>query len=601
MAIKQEAAAQFARRPLAPGLGCLAAGSDGYERTEGLGARREPTKPTGRDNEPKVSHLNSALMHCAILCGMKPIALNTYDFPELRRAGQVYVDKTAWLHTLIADPNSKFFFISRPRRFGKSLMISTLQAIFEGRKELFEDLAIAKTDYDWEPHRVLRFDFSKLSVKSEKLFDEDLRLAVKDAVQLAGLKEIPPDRRTAGQIFDYAMTRLSQMYGPLVILIDEYDAPISHALTRSVELAEAIRVSLAGFYILLKGCMSSIRFLMATGVTKFNQASLFSALNNIKDLSMDEGYADMLGYTEEELTACFDGYMRRHAERMGLPYETYRAELKRWYDGYRFSPKSFAHVYNPVAIAMALTSKPDETGNADTFEQTWTTTGPTSLLTYSVKRGDLLQIQPDEDLPVQPALLGAVTDLSAINAKAILFQAGYLTLADPKPDRKGLWLAVPNEEVRRDYEALYLNQIVRRPDGEWQSDFREALLKGRPEDALPLLKDLFAGLPYSPTESILEANYRRLMMVLFPGYERRAEEPNSAGKRSDLVLTFPDYVYVIEFKNTATDTADSAIAQIKDRGYAKPYLHSGKTVYAMGLAFDPKDRTLKDAKAERLS
>ena len=531
---------------------------------------------------------------------MKGISPSIYDFAQLRKANGLYVDKTAWFYRLISDPFQYLYFISRPRRFGKSLMISTLQAIFEGRKELFGDLAIAKTDYDWRPYKVLHFDFSKLSVKSGELFDEDLRLAVKDAAQLAGLNEIPSDRRTAGQLFDYAVRQLSQAYGQLVVLIDEYDAPISHALTRSVALAETIRSSLAGFYILLKGCMPSLRFLMVTGVTKFNQASLFSALNNVADLSMDPDYADMLGYTEEELTAYFDGHMRRHAERMRLPYEVYRTELKRWYDGYRFSPKSFAHVYNPVAIAMTLTSKPDATGKADTFEQTWTTTGPTSLLTVSVKRGDLLQIQPDEAISAAASEIGAVTDLSAINAKGILFQSGYLTLTDQSSGMDNFLLKVPNEEVRRDYEALYLNQVVGRPDGGWKNDFRDALAKGLPGDALPLLKDLFAGLPYSPTESIQEANYRRLMMTLFPGYERRAEEPNSAGKRSDLVLTFQDCIYVVEFKNTDSDTADTAIAQIKAKGYAEPYLHSGKAVYAMGLAFDPKTHTLKDAKAERL-
>ena len=525
---------------------------------------------------------------------MKTISNRTYNFATIRTSDWIYVDKTAWLHRLVTEQGQGFYFISRPRRFGKSLMISTLKCIFEGRKELFDGLAIAKTDYDWKPYVVLHFNFADMNVSSLEAFGKALYFRVFDVVRKAGVT-VPEVRDTADLVFDYALQELSEKYGRLVVLIDEYDGPIAHALTESVERAAQIRSALSQFYNKLKTYEDDIHFLMVTGVTKFNQASLFSALNNIKDLSMDEGYADMLGYTEAELTAYFEGHMRRHAERMGLPYEAYRTELRRWYDGYRFSPDAAVHIYNPVAIAATLIDmKP-------AFGSTWTQTGPTSLLTYSVKRGDLLQIQPDEDLPVQPALLGAVTDLSAINAKAILFQAGYLTLADPKPDRKGLWLAVPNEEVRRDYEALYLNQIVRRPDGEWQSDFREALLKGRPEDALPLLKDLFAGLPYSPTESIQEANYRRLMMTLFPGYERRAEEPNSAGKRSDLVLTFPNVIYVIEFKNTATDTADSAIAQIKDRGYAKPYLHSGKTVYAMGLAFDPKDRTLKDAKAEKLS
>ena len=250
------------------------------------------------------------------------------------------------------------YFISRPRRFGKSLMISTLRCIFEGRRELFDGLAIAKTDYDWKPHKVLHLDFSAVSTDSVEGFRTALCGEVRNGVLDAGLEAVPESLTSAADIFAHAIRELAQAHGPVAVLIDEYDAPIAHALVKDVQRAEDIRTALADFFILLKRHMSKVRFLMLTGVTKFNQASLFSALNNIADLTMDPDYADMLGYTEEELTACFDGYMRRHARRMRLPYEDYRAELKRWYDGYRFSPKSLAHVYNPVAIAMALTSKP---------------------------------------------------------------------------------------------------------------------------------------------------------------------------------------------------------------------------------------------------
>ena len=526
---------------------------------------------------------------------MKKISRGTYIFSELREHGWVYVDKTAWLHRLVADASDRFFFLSRPRRFGKSLMLSTLQSIFEGRRDLFEGLAIAGTDYDWKPYRVLRFDFSGLATDSLEAFEEDLFLKVSDSVCDAGLGRIPDNRRTAGQVFEYALRELCRAYGPLAALVDEYDAPISHALTRDAALAEEIRASLARFYIKLKAYAGNLRFLMLTGVSKFNQASVFSALNNITDLSMRADFADMLGYTEEELTANFAEHMQAHAAKMGLSYEAYRTELRRWYDGYRFSPDSPVRVYNPVAIAQTLTEM------APGFRPTWTTTGSTSLLIHLVRRGELLKIEPDSPVETTPESLGAVADLNHIDPVGMLFQAGYLTLADTPPGSLNLYLTLPNEEIRRSYESFWLNQLLRQPTDNWQARLRGALERGEPDAAFPLLKDLYAGLAYGPNEPVHEANYRRLLMILFHVRERRAEEPNAAGNRSDLLLDLPRVTYVFEFKQAAGATAETAIGQIKDRGYAAPYLHGGKPVWAVGLAFDPQTHMLRDAKALRLT
>lgn len=526
---------------------------------------------------------------------MKGISDGTYDFAELRGRGCVYVDKTAYFHRLIDDPSRKFYFLSRPRRFGKSLMISALQNIFEGRRELFEGLAIARGGYDWKPHRVLRFDFSNVGTESLALFGEALRRKVGYVLQDAGLEHIPDDCSTAAAAFEYGLRELRRKHGPLVVLVDEYDAPIAHALARDVKLAEAIRESLAQFYIQLKAYESHIRFLMLTGVSKFNQASVFSALNNVTDLSMRPDCAAMLGYTEDELTANFGEHMRAHAGVMGLSHEAYRAELRRWYDGYRFSPESAERVYNPVAIAKTLKDR------AAAFGPTWTATGSASLLLHLIGRGDLLRLNPAEPAFVPMSVLGAVADLSCLNAHSVLFQTGYLTIAEAEAGRPGVFLGIPNEEVRRDYEALYLNLAARKPDDAWQGTIYDALDSGRPEAAFPLLQDLYAGMVYGPGEPVHEAHYRRLLMLLFRLRERRAEEPNAAGTRSDLVIDLPRCTYLVEFKNTAADTADTALAQIKARGYAAPYLHGAKAVFALGLAFDPRTHLLKDAKAERLA
>ena len=248
---------------------------------------------------------------------MARIETMNYDFPGMRQDGSIYVDKTQVMYDLIVSaPTVGLYFISRPRRFGKSLMISTLDSIFRGRKELFEGLAIAKTDYDWPVHPILRFDFSPISTVSLETFRQDFRSAVLTKLQEAGATIHPEE--TTGTNFGLALKELYEKTGHrVVVLVDEYDAPIGHALHK-LELAEAIRDEMRAFYIHLKANVDKLRFLMMTGVSKFSQVSVFSALNNIKDLTLDARTATMLGYTDEELDHYFHEPMEAHAKVMGL-------------------------------------------------------------------------------------------------------------------------------------------------------------------------------------------------------------------------------------------------------------------------------------------
>lgn len=200
------------------------------------------------------------------------------------------------------------------------------------------------------------------------------------------------------------------------------------------------------------------------------------------------------------------------------------------------------------------------------FGATWMSTGPTSLLLSLVRRGDLLQLPPDAAIPADPSVFEPVTDLSRIDAKALLLQAGYLTLSDGTPDGNDFYLKIPNEEIRRSYEALCLNQAAGESDCNWKTAFREALRRGSPEEAFPLLKSLFVGFPYGSNEPVHEAQYRRIVMALFPNFARCAEEPNPAGNRSDLILTFDRFVDVTECKNIEADTAGTTITQRKAKG-----------------------------------
>ena len=300
------------------------------------------------------------------------IAQGTYDFRIMREDGFRYVDKTALLYPLITRGRDAFFFISRPRRFGKSLMLSTLEYLFQGRRDLFKGLAIDRMDYDWAEYPVLHFNFGTMDVTT---FDSFYSTFVARVMQAFKEAKVTYDPAFApGDNFANAIRSLAQDRGkPVVILIDEYDAPVGAALN-DIEKAEAIRAKLSAFYGEIKNNVGNIRFMMMTGVTRFTQLSVFSALNNLTDLTMDSRYATLLGYTDEELEVNFSKTLHRHAAVMGLSYEDYREKLRWWYNGYRFARWNTAKVYNPFAIGQTLGACEPE------FIGTWIATGQTSAV-----------------------------------------------------------------------------------------------------------------------------------------------------------------------------------------------------------------------------
>ena len=523
------------------------------------------------------------------------IALNTYDFREMRGNKAIYVDKTEWLYQLVRNPNSKFFFISRPRRFGKSLMISTLKSIFQGDRALFEGLAISKTDYPFKPYPVLHFSFASLDVATLEVFKDRFAARVASALQAVGYTYDPkagPDTNFSNAIRQLA----AEADGQVVVLIDEYDAPVGHALDDPAK-AEAIRAHMAAFYGQLKENVGVIRFMMMTGVSKFTQLSVFSALNNIVDLSFDRRYATLFGYTDQELDLYFAPLLREHAEVMGLPYEAYREQLHRWYNGYRFSPDCATTVYNPYAIAQTLYRQRPR------FTATWTQTGHASVLMNYLKGTPLLE-RDYEAITVTDETIFDAAGLANINPIALLYQSGYLTIRDY--DDQGCYiLGVPDEEVRRDLLNLVAKTILTEAgedavSGGFLVELRAALSARDFPTFFGLLRPLYAHLPYGPTEAhVHESSYQRLLYTLLVSakFDVTAEDRQSHG-RADLVARAPGQVFVFELK--VGGSADEALAQIRDKGYAVPYLDDKTTVTLIGLAFDPATHLLADAKAETL-
>ena len=521
---------------------------------------------------------------------MKEIATNIADFETLRKEGLIYVDKTAYLHKMISTAGSTFFFCARPRRFGKSLSVTTLKSIFLGHREYFEDLAIAKTDYDWKKHTVIHFNWGGVSVANLEEFKRTLALSVSDSLSDAGFaydENIPPSGNLSRAIrYFYGKDKQG-----VVILIDEYDDPVAKVLHKA-ELAEQIRTELSAIYAQFKDNSDKIRFLYITGVSKFTKLSIFSCLSSLNDISFEDDYAALYGYTEEELTDNFEEYLRIKAERMKLDYEAFRAELKRWFNGYRFTADSIITVYNPVSIASNLVS------NKPRLIPGWTNTGRASMLMNYITREGLISIDPDSDI-IAGDVDFDVSDLAHIRPIGMLYQTGYLTIADYAD---GIYtLRVPDEEVRQDLAALVAGAYAKM-DAQWSASLGIKLRAERWDEFFEGLKALYSKLPYGSHEKFERKNefsYTRplCMLLAAQGFRYDIEAAHTAG-RSDLIATCPNGVFIFEMK--VDKTAAVAMRQIHEKDYAAPYRAEGLPIWGIALCFNSKTRKLADFDVEKL-
>ena len=523
---------------------------------------------------------------------MKPIATDTADFPSLRKDGCIYVDKTMYMHRLISTKGSKLVFVSRPRRFGKSLTVSALKAIFQGRCELFKGLAIDKTDWAWEKYPVIHFEFNDVDTTSLERFDISFAIHVQDRLEKAGYsysKSIPPAAN-----FALAIESLSAANGGngVVILIDEYDAPVGHTLD-NIEVAEAVRARLSALYSQMKNRTGDIRFLFMTGVSKFTKLSVFSALNNIVDISQDDDYATMFGYTEEELSQYFEEHLRNHAAKMGKTYEDYRTQLKKWYNGFRFARNIPTTVYNPISVAYTLFRK------EPWFFATWATTGRPSMLMNYLKREDVLMVDPEAIRGVSDDEFD-VAELRNLKPIAMLFQAGYLTVKDYNPITESYTLGVPDEEVRRDLCTL-MTGVAAKETVAWAGSLGKKLLTECWDYFFDGLKSLYAAMAYGPTEKrIHENSYGRCLSFLLAsqGFEFTMEAVGANG-RADIIARHPAMVCIFELK--VDEPVDKAFKQIREKGYAEPYRAETRPVWLIALSFDSKTRELVDFAVEKFA
>ncbi len=508
---------------------------------------------------------------------MKSITTNTWSFPQLVADDCVYVDKTDLLHKLITSTDRSVF-ISRPRRFGKSLMLSTLRAIFEGRRELFEGLKISKADYDWKAYPVLMMDMSGAKSISFEGMKEGLNkivLGLANDLSIEVEKSDDPSQ-TFLSLWDAVRARDLQV----VVLVDEYDIPLQGFLGRPDEY-EKVRQLLHDFYIRFKSHATSIRFLMLTGVTKIAKLSVFSGLNSPTDLTFDESYATLLGYTHTELKTCFAEHIAAFAQKTGTTNEAVFELLLDWYDHYRFCADSEACVVNPVSVGYALNRK--KCGNY------WMETGQTSIVIERLRAIGKLPME-FEGMTADESLL-SVAEAQSTSVNALLYQAGYLTIKGVN-ENGSIILGIPNFEVRETLAKEYLRTVITDDsvgaffDKQRGADI--ALAKGDIDKALGYFRGAVAGYPYEWLDKGKEGAAKVAFLSFFSALHNVTIHPERliANGRVDAIVETKDNVYIFEFKYKAT--AQAAFDQILDRGYHTPYINSGKKVYGIGLNYNPE-------------
>ena len=514
---------------------------------------------------------------------MEKIATDTYSFERIREGGFVYVDKTAILKTLADGSIGTQFFIARPRRFGKSLAVSTLQCLFEGRRELFKGLAI-EPEWDWSrTYPVLKLDMG--SCQGETVADIQERVGVLFRKESARLG-VPLREGSVSAQFDLLINDLAQKHGgKIVLLVDEYDKPLLGHLGKSD--VNEIRDFLKAFYSVIKTNEGMQRFAFITGVSKFSKVSIFSDLNNLNEFSMDARMATLFGYTHEEVKANFPESLAALGEKLGLDSEATFAKLVQWYDGYRFHQDA-KPVFNPVSVGKCLSTRQ--------FDPYWFETGTPAFL-LKLMRDNPVTID-DVEIP-QTAF--SVYEPAKPGLMSILYQTGYLTIKSARDDggMRLYRLVPPNFEVETAFSQSLSVEFAHLDELEHASlltQMVEALRHDDVNDMLDALSCFFANIPANITVK-REKYYQTLFYAVFVliGARTHAECWTNRG-RVDAVVETPCGIYVFEFK--LNGDASAALSQIKERGYHEKYLRAGKKVTLAGVAFDAEMRNLSDRKIE---
>ena len=506
------------------------------------------------------------------------------NFEKIRKDGYLYIDKTALIYQLVKT--GSYYFLSRPRRFGKSLLLSTLEAYFQGKRELFEGLAMERLEKDWEVYPILHLDLNARHYKDTAALTSILNEFLEKWEALYGTEK---QDRALEERFSYVIEQAYRQTGHrVVILIDEYDKPLLQNL-HDEDMQDQLRNMLKPFYGVLKTMDGAIRFALLTGVTKFGKVSVFSDLNNLMDISMDDRYVEICGITEKEIHTCLEDEVRELAGAQDMTYEETCLRLKECYDGYHFVENSIG-MYNPFSLLNTFARRK--------FGDYWFETGTPTYLVELLKRTnydlyDMANTETDADV------LNSI-DSASNNPIPVIYQSGYLTIKDYEPEFKIYRLGFPNQEVEEGFMKyllpFYTNIQASKSPFEIGRFVRE-VRAGDYDAFFHRLQSFFADTSYEAIigrnpERDTELHYRNVLFIVFKlvGLYTQVEYHTSNG-RIDLVLQTDRYVYIMEFK--LNGTAEEALRQIDEKGYALPFAGDDREVLKIGANFSSETRNIE--------
>ena len=504
-----------------------------------------------------------------------PIGIQTFE--RIRKEDKFYVDKTEYIYRM-THTDGTYFFLSRPRRFGKSLLVSTFKSYFEGKKELFEGLAIEKLEKEWNTYPVLHFDLSKGKHMEKAQLEEYLGYLLEDYEQKYGIEN---HRNGNNNRFNDLIEVVSQKTGKqVVVLIDEYDAPLLDVAHEKEKLDE-LRNTMRNFYSPLKGNESMLRFVFMTGITKFSQLSIFSELNNIKNVSMDEPYAGICGITKEEMLTQMSDDIDALAEHLELSREETIRELKDHYDGYHFTWPS-PDVFNPYSLLNCFAD-----GRMDDY---WFGSGTPTYLINMMRKYDFLPADLGETIEVGKKDFDAPTE-TMTTIIPLLYQSGYVTIKGYDKPTKLYQLALPNQEISVGlYGSLLPHYLTDKSAKANTTIAKMSVLvkKGDMDAAFCLLNDFLETVPYCDNTNY-EGHWQQTLYIMFAlltNYRICVEQRTAKG-RIDITMETADTIYVMELK--FNKSAEEALSQIEAKHYADAFKMSGKKVVKIGLNFTVKD------------
>ena len=505
---------------------------------------------------------------------LQKLPVSQSDFYFLRTANYLYIDKTSYVYQMLTS-GGQYYFLARPRRFGKSLLVSTLYEALIGNKALFEGLALGNSDYDWQPHGVIKLDLSALGISDANTLKSGINYVLTEIIDQYELK-ITIDFSNPSIVLQQVICTLHEKFGRVAILIDEYDSPILHTMDH-LQQATEIRDSLKSIFRTIKDLGALINFVFITGIVSFPKKDLFSDLNDLQILTLDPQYGAICGYTDTEIDMYFSPYLTKWAQENNTESETIRERLKFWYSGYIFSTATIA-IYNPFTLNNAV--------DHCAFQNFWIQSGGPAFLIDKLKKQyqDLgYQLFDPEKFALTKAEL-CTFDIENIALPTLMFQAGYLTITKSDAQHDRYHLGYPNHEIRKSMQNYLLIALTDAYDVTCTTaQLWTALNNSNIDKAMVTLRILYSKVPY-PLHVKLESFYHSLFqMICTTANIKTQSEYNTSHGRVDVIMDLPKVIYIVEIK--FNESAQIALKQITDKRYYEPFVDQNKPIILLGLNF----------------